>query len=383
MKQIIRSISDTQPAVKMAEEFVGRWVFDGTNLRKGYVRVSDDGTAEVCEGTPPQRSTKAVILPGFVNSHTHIGDSFAYPAPKGSVEDIVAPPDGYKHRALRSAPRERKLAAMREAAMHMARTGTDSFVDFREEGAGGLREIALAVRDCPVRSCVLGRPSVMDDPLVEAASVLDACDGFGLSAARDMEEGLLRELSSMARSSRKGFALHASECVREDIDGILDLRPSFLVHMTAAQEADFGRCAAAGVPIVVCPRSNQFFGLKPRISEMLRSGVTVALGTDNCMICRPDMIEEMKAAFAARSSVDALTPADVVRLATANGRKVLNATGKILTDGASETASVVIRVSGDDPMLELVTTSTSEDVHAVIRGGKVWRAESCRRSRRS
>jgi len=378
-RQIIRGRNDIELSGTMNNEAVGRWIFDGINLRKGYVRILEGEMTEVCDGDPPRDALKAVIVPGFVNSHTHIGDAFAYPAPKGSVQEVVAPPDGYKHRALRSALPEKKLRAMRDAAMHMASTGTSAFVDFREEGVKGLKEIAHAMEDCPVGAAILGRPDRIDATAGEARSVLDACDGFGLSAARDFDADLLRELSSMARASGKAFALHASECVREDIDAILSLRPSFLVHMTSADEADFERCADAGVPIVVCPRSNAFFGLRPRISEMIAAGATVALGTDNCMISRPDMLEEMRTAFALGRSSGALSPAEIVRLATSNGRKVLNATGKILTNSESESDFVVIRVAGDDPLLELVTTSTSKDIHAVVRGGKVRRAENCRR----
>lgn len=363
----------------MRAESVGKWLFDEQGLRPGYLRISEGRLVEVCEGAPPGESAKALILPGFVNSHTHIGDSFAYPAPRGTVEDIVAPPDGYKHRALQSVPPDKKLSGMRDASMFMARTGTSAFIDFREEGVNGLRELAEALRGCPVRPVILGRPVRSADLRDEAASILNACDGFGLSAARDSDMETLRELSSMARASGKAFALHASECVREDIDEILDLRPTFLVHMTSADTGDYERCASAGVPVVVCPRSNEFFGLRPRIAELVESGATVAIGTDNGMISRPDMVEEMKAAFRLSRSSGVLAPADVVRLATSNGRKVLNATGKILTNSTSDSDLVVIRVNGDDPLLSLVTEARSEDIQAVVRGGKVWRAETCRR----
>jgi len=363
----------------MRTEAVGRWLFDDRGLRPGYLRISDGALVEICDGTPPADSVKALILPGFVNAHTHIGDAFAYPAPKGSIEEIVGPPDGYKHRMLREAPREQKIEGMRWAANHMVGTGTSAFIDFREEGVRGLNEISEALSDVSIRSVILGRPYGSGDHIVEARSVLDGCDGLGMSAARDTDIDSLRELSSMARASGKAFALHASECVREDIDAILDLKPSFLVHMTAADEADFARCADAGVPIVVCPRSSEFFGARVRIVEMMRSGVTVALGTDNCMTSRPDMIEEMRAAFRLAGSSGGISPADVVRLAASDGRKVLNAAGKILTNSTLDSDFTVVRIRGHDPLLELVTTTTSDDIQAGVRGGKVWRAETCRR----
>jgi cytosine/adenosine deaminase-related metal-dependent hydrolase len=54
-----------------------------------------------------------VILPAFVNAHTHIGDSIAKEAGEGlSLDELVAPPDGLKHRLLRAASHEEKVAAM-------------------------------------------------------------------------------------------------------------------------------------------------------------------------------------------------------------------------------------------------------------------------------
>src|SRR5207249_9142245 len=67
------------------------------------------------------------------------------------------------------------------------------------------------------------------------------------------------------------LSLHdALPILREEIDAVLDLSPAFLVHMLHATDADLERCADAHVPIVVCPRSNAFFGMTPDIPGMLR-----------------------------------------------------------------------------------------------------------------
>jgi cytosine/adenosine deaminase-related metal-dependent hydrolase len=47
------------------------------------------------------------------------------------------------------------------------------------------------------------------------------------------------------------------------------------------------------LPVVVCPRSNMFFGMVPPLARMVKAGVTVALGTDNAMIHQPDLFVEM------------------------------------------------------------------------------------------
>src|SRR5207245_9321814 len=67
--------------------------------------------------------------------------------------------------------------------------------------------------------------------------------------------------------------------------------------MLQATDADLGRCGDAGVPIVVCPRSNAFFGMTPDIPRMLRHGVELHLGTDNAMINTPSLFREMEFAY--------------------------------------------------------------------------------------
>src|SRR5436305_13267596 len=90
---------------------------------------------------------------------------------------------------------------------------------------------------------------------------------------------------------------HRSERLREDIDKVLGLSAAFLVHMVQATDADLARCAEAGVPLVLCPRSNAFFGLTPDIPRLLRAGVELHLGTDNAMINTPSMLREMEFAY--------------------------------------------------------------------------------------
>lgn len=358
----------------MVSENIGRWLLTEEGVVKGYLRVEDGLVAEICYGEAPEASRKAIVLPAFVNAHVHIGDAVAYPAPKGSVQEIVGPPDGYKHRMLRSVERSKKISAMRAAAELMLSTGTVAFADFREEGVDGVLAAKEALRKGSPRAIILGRPAEPEFTDEEASSLLELCDGFGVSAISDWPfEGLCR-LADLAARRRKLFSMHVSECRREDIHAVLDLRPDFLVHMTCASDSDLIACAESGVPVVVCPRSNEFFGLLPDIPRLFRLGVEAALGTDNCMINRPDMLEEVKAAFRLAKAKGGISPFDAVRLATFGGRKVLNAKGKITTEISEQEDLVVIGVRGEDPLFALVTTACSGDIEAVALGGRIRRA---------
>ena len=357
----------------MTAKAIGKWMLTPEGIEKGYLRMDGASVTEVCWGDSPADSVKGLVLPAFVNAHTHIGDTVAYPAPKGSVKEIVGPPDGYKHRVLRSKSPQEKSAAMRSAVDIMAASGTAMFGDFREEGIEGLRLFKNAVRGGWPRPVVFGRPTGTEYTSQEIDSLLGSCDGLGLSAISDWPVDVLDKMSRQAKSAGKMFAIHASESSREDIDSVLSLKPDFLVHMCKASRGDLVACAEDGVPIVVCPSSNRFFGLDPDIPRLLDAGVTVALGTDNGMVARPDILEELKAAFAMSSKKVRVPPMDIVRLAVFGGRKVLNADAKITTEISQKSDLVVIRLAGEDLLGDLVTRARSEDIVATIQGGKVRR----------
>jgi cytosine/adenosine deaminase-related metal-dependent hydrolase len=356
----------------MSEFRVGRWLFSGDDLTPGYLRIVDGSVAEVCPEQPPQDSTRAVVLPAFVNAHTHIGDAFAFPAPQGSVEETVGP-GGYKHRALSSASAAEKTAGMESAIALMIRTGTTSFVDYREEGVGGASALREVLSGKAVHGVVLGRPSSADGFGEEIDTLLEVCDGLAFSAISDWPEEVLLEASARCRRDGKIFSLHASEVRREPIDAVLGLEPDFLVHMTAATDEDLRECVEADVPVVVCPRSNAFFGISPDIPRLLRLGATVALGTDNAMVCHPDMLSETRAAFELSSRFGGISAAEAICLATLSGRKVLNVKGKITTELSVSDDLIAVEVEGEDPLLELVSSAETTSVSAVIHQGKVWR----------
>ncbi|HIH01667.1 TPA: amidohydrolase family protein [Thermoplasmata archaeon] len=356
----------------MADEYLGRWVFTADGLVPGCVRAEAGEAKEILLETPPSDSRRSIVLPAFVNSHTHLGDSFAYPAPKGSVEEIVGP-GGFKHRALGSASDEEKRSGMRTSLDVMWRTGTTRFVDFREEGVAGVNGLLEAERGSMVSGVVLGRPSATPFDEAELTRLLDRCDGLAFSSISDWSIDVLERASRMCKGDGKMFALHASESRREDIDDVLGLNPDFLVHMTSASDDDLGACAEAGVPVVVCPRSNSAFGLRPDIPRLLELGLSVALGTDNAMICVPDMLSEIRAAYALGRGRNELSPTDVVSLATYSGHKVLNPKGKITTELSTSDDLVLVDVQGEDPLLELVSSDGVEGVAAVIQDGRIRR----------
>ncbi|MFC6864945.1 amidohydrolase family protein [Halomicroarcula sp. GCM10025817] len=248
-----------------------------------------------------------IVLPAFVNAHTHVGDSIAKEAGEGlSLEELVAPPDGLKHRLLRESDRSELVGAMARSLAYMEASGTGAFVEFREGGVEGVLALSAALEDSRLESVVLGRESV---------DVLDVADGFGASGANDADFGNERRAT---RDAGKRFGIHAGEVDSSDINPALDLDPDFLVHMVHAEPLHLTRVADSEVPVAVCPRSNLVtdVGLPP--VEDLHERTTVALGTDNVFLNSPSMFREME--FTAK--LYDLPAREVLAMATVNGAEL-------------------------------------------------------------
>ena len=64
-----------------------------------------------------------------------------------------------------------------------------------------------------------------------------------------------------ARKAGQAVAIHAGEAANDDISDAISLEPDFLVHMNHATKEDMKDVASAGIPVVVCPRSNLVTGV--------------------------------------------------------------------------------------------------------------------------
>ena len=303
-------------------------------------------------------SSDDIVLPAFVNAHTHIGDSIAKEAGAGlSLDELVAPPDGLKHRLLRDADREELVEAMARSLRFMRAGGTGAFVEFREGGVEGVEAIRDALAGIDIESVVLGRGTV---------DAMAAADGFGASGARD---GHFDRERNATREAGELFGIHAGERDPADINAALDLDPDFLVHMVHAEELHLDRVEERGTPIVVCPRSNLVTGVgAPPIGDLLER-TTVALGTDNVMLNAPSMFREME--FAAKLSDDRVTAPDVLRMATVAGADLAGLDCGCIE--ADRTARLLV-LDGDsdnlagyrDPVRTVVRRAGVDDVKRVL-----------------
>ena len=254
----------------------------------GYIGIEDGVLREISTGPSPETPVRTGhIAASVVDGHTHIGDAGLVLDRKYSLEELVAPPNGLKHRYLSSCSDDRIVEDMRGYVVSLCGDVTE-FIDFRE---GGVKGVSL-IRRATDRAVVLGRPISPEFDVNEVEELLDMADGIGIPSISDMPLSYIEALADATHRRGKVLGIHVSERIREDIDTVLSLEPDFVVHMCEATDLDMRKCADRDVPVVVCATSNLYFGKVPPISRMVSAGLTLSVGTDNAMLCPPDILRE-------------------------------------------------------------------------------------------
>jgi cytosine/adenosine deaminase-related metal-dependent hydrolase len=353
--------------------YVTGQIYQDGVFKEGYLGVEEGYITEFGEGIKENALKKGIIIPTLVNAHTHIGDAVYQKEVKGGIKEIVAPPDGLKHRVLRETTEEAMRNSMKHVAKKMLLSGIAHFCDFREGGLEGVNILKSALSDSPLTPKAFGRPKGLKYVKEEVEEILKVSDGIGLSAVSDWPEDDMKKVASHTKSQKKSFALHASERTREDIDFILDLKPDFLIHMNKATESDLNLCAESDVPIILCPRSEVFFGHVPDIPKMLKSNVTLALGTDNAMLNSPDsLLREMEFTYKiSRLSGDCLAK-DILDMVLINSRKVLNVGDDICLTQGKQAGFIVFELSKVDPVYALVNGACAGDISMICVNDYLW-----------
>ena len=277
-----------------------------------------------------------LLIPGFINSHTHIGDSIGKDiGVELSFNKRIHPIYGIKPKILKFSNQNHLKSFMRSSAISMMKTGTTTFVDFREGEMNGINLLKKSIHDLPIKSIILGRLNCYfnlnklklqtnknnsHNYLSQSKQnllnlIIKSCDGLGLSGANEnTNESLQQYVSYISNFNRlknpkkkKIIAIHAAESRdtkkysltitrKTEIQRVIQyLRPNVIVHATHATSNDLYMIYKNNIGIVLCPRSNSILGAGlPNVPKMLKLGCKIALGTDNIMLNHPDILKELE-----------------------------------------------------------------------------------------
>ena len=324
-----------------------------TQLTPGYIAYNKNGIQDIqLNATPPTTDITGIIVPTFINSHTHLGDAFInqqkHPIPH-TILEAVAPPNGLKHRLLKTTPKKTIQHGIEWALNHMVQNHTSGFLDFREGGLPGIQLLKQPLNTYHLTGIILGRPTTLTYDNNEIETLLKNADGIGISSISDWDYTLLKKIAKKTHTAKKIFALHASEAHRENINQILDLKPHLLIHMTQATESDLILIAEENIPLVICPQSNHYFNLTPPYQLIKKTKIPLLLGTDNAMLTSPNILNELRFL---KQQTKIFSPKELLNMITYTPRKALNLDDHI--PGLNLPSSfVVLHHQSLEPLLKL------------------------------
>jgi len=289
-----------------------------------------------------------LLIPGLINSHTHIGDSIAKDiALNKNTDSKIHPVFGIKQKILKETKPKVLSHFMRKTVKSMLKKGITTFVDFREGGLEGVLLLQKTLSDLPIRAIILGRIEFYQSKsqikknvvlpksnLDQLESLLKNCDGLGISGSNENSDYSISQFSK----TKKFRAIHCAETKQSyfiskqlrkktEPKRCILLKPDFLIHMTYATKNDLKFVSKKIRGIVVCPRANASLaeGI-PNVDQMLKAKCNVTIGTDNVMINSPDMFREMDFLWKVTMGIQKkrIDPKKILKMATVNAGKLLD-----------------------------------------------------------
>ncbi|MFQ5490298.1 MAG: amidohydrolase family protein [Phycisphaerae bacterium] len=396
-----------------------RWVWAAGRglIENGAARVQDGRIAEIESGRrlgggPTVDAGDAVLLPGFINGHTHLelthlenqvlpGHDFADWL--GRLVEAVRAQGDDPQQAGRSAVegRQRSLThgvtTVGDISRHPEVTrpalgsGPLRVVSFGEViGIGSIRHLAeRRLAEAADRSGESDYLRVGVSP--HAPYTLEAA-GLRACAKRAEIDGLRLCMHLAETPEETEFTLNGSGPLRSHLErlGVWDekvicpgVRPvayaeatgllgprTLLAHVNYVDDGELEVLARSGVHVVYCPRTHAAFGHCPhRFAEMLARGINVCVGTDS-LASNPSLsvLEELR--FAHRQCPE-LAVEKLFEMGTTNSAKALGMegiVGQIAVGKAADFAVLSLDAAGSGDVLRDVLESRTTPSGTCVGG---------------
>ena len=373
------------------------------------VSVVPSAETEGIEADEVIRLPDHIVLPGFVNAHTH--------APMHLLRGMGADLPLMDWLQTKIWPAEGKLMSPAFcyegsliAGAEMLESGITCASDhyfFSEDVARGLTEAGLK---CSVSGIVIGFPSAMakttDEYIACAEKLFERFENdpkvrvtVGPHAPYTVDDAALIKVRELAQKHNAHIHMHVDE-TQSEIEGSLKqygIRPierlhqlgllseQFIsVHTVKADDKELELLAKTGASVVHCPCSNLKLasGFSP-IAKMMRMGINVAMGTDGVASNdKVDILGETRlAAMLGKAVCEDTTQmkvGDMLHAATLAGAKALGWDDRIGSIEKGKDADLIAVDLGNidalpvfDPASQLLYSAGREDITHVWVDGTI------------
>lgn len=334
-------------------------------IKNGYITIEGNKIIAIGEGQPKAKTNLIdvdgkIILPGFVNAHTHLPMTMyrgiADDLPLHTwLEDHIWPAEA-KHTNEKNVRKASRLGLA-----EMIKTGTTAFADMyffvdaiaeETEKAGVRAVMGEGILDFPTNSY-----KKTEEAFSKATHIIEKykkseliTPAYVFHSTYSVKKETLATINKLAKEHKVRLFTHASETQEEvkmlmeqqgknpieylEEQGLLETGLT-AAHCVWTTESDHDLFLKNNTSVAHCPSSNLKLGsgIAP-IPQMLKKGINVALGTDGCASNNNlDMVEEMRLAALLHkgNNLDAtVIPAtEALKMATINGAKALGLEDKI------------------------------------------------------
>ncbi|MDR3174530.1 MAG: amidohydrolase [Treponema sp.] len=309
-------------------------VFDaGFNLKENcavalrgnkIAALGSSADAASWQGTEILAASGKLLMPGFVDAHTHVNQQLL----RGRTADefpmiwtrFLVP--------FESSLREDDVTVSTQlACLEMIKAGITAFAD-----AGGVHmdRAAEVTRDCGMRAAIARStmdqganiPESMkessDDQIRHTEDLYRAFHGsgngrieiwFGIRQVMTCSPGLVRKTGEKARELKTGIHSHLCEhkdevsfCLQhykkrpvEFLEEMGALGPNFIAaHAVLLSEPDISLLAKRDVKIVHCPHANLTSHGFPKTPRLMEAGLSIGLGNDGASGTALDLFEQAR-----------------------------------------------------------------------------------------